>query len=189
MLFNKVIQFFRRIFQPAKIKLIAPFQTEKELRAREEMEKLYAEHRNLDAGTILVTLVKIHRDYGELPFYPYHPIFYPVNSEKSLMLYDIMRFVAHNPTLSVEHVAWLVQMLNWKEIKNCKDSSVRFRILQAISKFSNRTFIMDLELHLCYLKMERTREAVGTHYYVGLCEEITELKKLIALCEKDAEGR
>jgi len=185
--FEKTIKFLYRIFQPAKIEPIAPFQTEKELRAREEMEKLYAEHRNLDVGTVLVTLIKIHRDYGELPFYPYHPIFYPVNSEKSLMLYDIMRFIAHNPTLSVEHAAWLVQMLHWKEIKNCKDSSVRFRILQAISKFPNRTFRIDLELHLCYLIIERTREAMGTHYYAGLCEEITKSEKLIALYEK-AEG-
>lgn len=185
MLFEKAVQLFRRIFPPVKVEPITlELYNENELRAQKELEELYSEYRNLDAETILTTLVRIHREYGTLPHYPYHPIFYPVNSEKSLMLYRIMDFVSQSPTLTATHAAWLAQeLLYWREFKR-NDSSERFCILHGVSRFPDKRFVADLELHFCFLMMEKKKEgAGGTHYYADICSEIRVTEELIALCK------
>lgn len=182
MFFEKAVQLFRRVFTPEKSEVIPlELYNENELRAQKELEGLYSKYRDLDAETILATLIKIHHEYGALPHYPYHPIFYPVNSEKSLMLYQIMNFVSQSPTLTATHAAWLAQeLLYWKEFKR-NNSSERFCILRGISRFPDKRFVADLELHLCFLIMEKTKESVGTHYYADICSEINRTEELIAL--------
>lgn len=184
MFFEKAVRFISRVFTPAKAEPVAlELYNNNELRAQKELEELYSKYNSLDAETILATLVRIRREYGTLPHYPYHPIFYPVNSEKSLMLYQIMDFVSRSPTLTATHAAWLAQeLLYWKEFKQ-NDSSKRFCILRGVSRFPDKRFVADLELHLCFLILEKKNESIGTHYSADICSEIKQTEELIALCK------